>query len=99
MCMEPEVLIPLVNCKPQQIVLVGDHRQLRPIILCCQARRLGMERSLFERWAKLFESEQDNSQRAFVMLDKQYRMVRTCLLCFLTYCTASLGYYYFMRLA
>jgi hypothetical protein len=50
-----------------------------------------MERSLFERWAELFESEQDDSQRAFVMLDKQYRMVKTYLLGFLMYNTASIN--------
>ena len=29
MCNEPETLIPLVNTKPSQIVLIGDHQQLR----------------------------------------------------------------------
>ena len=79
MCMEPEVLIPLVCFKPKQIVLVGDHRQLRPIILCSKARRLGMERSLFERWAELIRLQYRNfhNKQLLVMLNKQYRMVRT----------------------
>ena len=77
MCMEPEVLIPLVHFKPKQIVLVGDHRQLRPIVLCSKARRLGMERSLFERWAELIRQQYRDrqSKQLLVMLNKQYRMV------------------------
>jgi superfamily I DNA and/or RNA helicase len=78
MCMEPEVLIPLVSFKPQQVVLVGDHRQLRPIVLCSKARRLGMERSLFERWAMLVNNSNKHNQKLFVMLSIQYRMV--CIL-------------------
>jgi superfamily I DNA and/or RNA helicase len=78
MCMEPEVLIPLVSFKPRQVVLVGDHRQLRPIVLCSKARRLGMERSLFERWAGLANNNNKHNQKLFVMLSKQYRMVCIC---------------------
>ena len=29
MCSQPETLIPLVFNKPRQIVLIGDHKQLR----------------------------------------------------------------------
>ena len=29
MCNEPETLIPLVSTNPLQIVLIGDHKQLR----------------------------------------------------------------------
>ncbi len=79
MCMEPEVLIPLVSFRPRQVVLVGDHRQLRPIILCNKARRLGMERSLFERWAELAHCRQN--RQLFVMLNKQYRMVSCAVVC------------------
>ncbi|GCB60757.1 hypothetical protein scyTo_0009228 [Scyliorhinus torazame] len=64
MCTEPELLIPIVAHKhADQIVLLGDHMQLRPIINNEFCRRLGMERSLFERYV----------QRAW-MLDVQYRM-------------------------
>ena len=79
MCMEPEVLVPLVYFKPKQVVLVGDHRQLRPIILCSNARRLGMERSLFERWAELIREQYraNQSKHLLVMLNRQYRMVST----------------------
>ncbi|XP_069099387.1 3'-5' exoribonuclease HELZ2 isoform X1 [Pleurodeles waltl] len=64
MCTEPETLIPLVSHKnAEQVVLLGDHKQLRPVVqndLCC---KLGMERSLFERYGN-----------QAVMLDIQYRM-------------------------
>ncbi|XP_078411424.1 3'-5' exoribonuclease HELZ2 isoform X1 [Cetorhinus maximus] len=64
MCTEPELLIPIVAHKhAAQIVLLGDHMQLRPIISNEFCRRLGMEKSLFERYV----------QRA-LMLDVQYRM-------------------------
>lgn len=48
-----------------QVVLLGDHKQLRPIVKNEHARRLGMTRSLFERYM----------DRA-LLLDTQYRMVQ-----------------------
>ena len=45
---EPETLIPLVH-GAKQLVLVGDHCQLGPVILCKQAVAAGLGRSLFER--------------------------------------------------
>jgi len=69
MCMEPEALIPLVNySSAERVVLIGDHKQLQPIIINRDAKKLGLGRSLFERYA-------DKA----VMLDTQYRMV-CCLL-------------------
>lgn len=45
---EPECLIPLVlGCK--QAVLVGDHRQLGPVIMNKKAARAGLSQSMFER--------------------------------------------------
>ena len=45
---EPECLIPLVmGCK--QLVLVGDHCQLGPVIMCKKAAKAGLAQSLFER--------------------------------------------------
>jgi len=65
MCMEPEALIPLVNySSAEQVVLIGDHKQLQPIVINRDAKNLGLDRSLFERYA----------HRA-VMLNIQYRMV------------------------
>ncbi|XP_062405819.1 helicase with zinc finger domain 2-like isoform X2 [Sardina pilchardus] len=34
MATEPEAFIPLVSHNPEQIVLLGDHKQLRPIVEC-----------------------------------------------------------------
>ncbi len=53
-----------------QIVLIGDHKQLRPIVKNERVRRLGMAKSLFERYHTMH-------QKRTVMLDTQYRMVRT----------------------
>ncbi|OAF66350.1 hypothetical protein A3Q56_05905 [Intoshia linei] len=45
---EPECMIPIVNyCK--QLILVGDHRQLGPVVMCKKASRAGFTVSLFER--------------------------------------------------
>ena len=49
---EPECLIPLVmNCK--QAILVGDHCQLGPVIMCKKAAKAGLVQSLFERLVEL----------------------------------------------
>ena len=72
MCKEPEGLIPIIAHQKtlQQIILIGDHKQLQPIILDPTAARLGLDRSMFERY----------STQAH-MLTVQYRMVGlTCSL-------------------
>ncbi|XP_050999964.1 helicase with zinc finger domain 2 [Acomys russatus] len=64
MATEPETLIPLVYfSKAKKVVLLGDHKQLRPVVKNEQLRNLGMDRSLFERY-----------HRDALMLDTQYRM-------------------------
>ncbi|XP_073463467.1 3'-5' exoribonuclease HELZ2 [Aquarana catesbeiana] len=64
MCTEPESLVPLVSHKGvQSIVLIGDHRQLRPVVINEVCKLLKMDRSLFERY----------EERA-LFLDTQYRM-------------------------
>ncbi|XP_038048815.1 helicase with zinc finger domain 2-like [Patiria miniata] len=63
MCNEPETLIPLVSTNPCQVVLIGDHKQLRPIIQEKTAQILGMEISLLEKYEKKAH-----------MLTMQYRM-------------------------
>ncbi|XP_035243629.1 helicase with zinc finger domain 2 isoform X1 [Anguilla anguilla] len=63
MATEPEAFIPLVSHNPNQIVLLGDHKQLQPIVHCDLGKRLGMRKSLFERYME-----------KAVMLDTQYRM-------------------------
>ncbi|XP_076844668.1 3'-5' exoribonuclease HELZ2 [Brachyhypopomus gauderio] len=63
MATEPEAFIPLVAHKPKQIVLMGDHKQVRPIVSCARVKEMGMGQSLFERY-----------MGQAVMLDTQYRM-------------------------
>lgn len=49
---EPECMIPLVlGCK--QVVLVGDHQQLGPVIMNKKAAKAGLNQSLFERLVAL----------------------------------------------
>ena len=49
---EPESLIPVVmGCK--QFVLVGDHCQLGPVVMCKKAANAGLNSSLFERLVTL----------------------------------------------
>ena len=64
MCMEPETLIPIFYSEAPQVVLIGDHMQLEPIVQNRLARSLGLRTSMFERF----------SDHAY-MLEKQYRMV------------------------
>jgi len=62
---EPECMIPLVlGCK--QVVLVGDHQQLGPVIMNKKAARAGLHQSLFERLVILGCSP--------IRLNVQYRM-------------------------
>ncbi|CAK7204547.1 ATP-dependent RNA helicase [Sporothrix eucalyptigena] len=62
---EPECMIPLVlGCK--QVVLVGDHKQLGPVIMNKKAAKAGLNQSLFERLVKLGFSP--------IRLNVQYRM-------------------------
>jgi superfamily I DNA and/or RNA helicase len=68
MCTEPESMAAIIATRAQQVVLIGDHKQLRPIVKCSEAAKLGLEKSLFERYAS----------RA-TLLTSQYRMVSyTC---------------------
>ena len=64
MCTEPETLAPIIATEAEQVVLIGDHKQLQPIIICHEAAKLGLSKSLFEEYAN-----------DAVMLDTQYRMV------------------------
>ena len=62
---EPECMIPLVlGCK--QVVLVGDHKQLGPVIMNKKAAKAGLNQSLFERLVNL--------GMAPIRLKIQYRM-------------------------
>ena len=59
------MLIPLVM-GAKQVVLVGDHCQLGPVVMCKRAARAGLAQSLFERLILL-----DNKP---IRLQVQYRM-------------------------
>jgi regulator of nonsense transcripts 1 len=62
---EPECMIPLVlGCK--QVVLVGDHQQLGPVIMNKKAAKAGLNQSLFERLVTLGLQP--------IRLNVQYRM-------------------------
>ena len=65
MCMELESLVPITCSKARQVVLIGDHKQLQPVVQDNLAITLGLSVSMFERL----------SERA-KMLELQYRMVR-----------------------
>lgn len=62
---EPECMIPVVlGCR--QLVLVGDHCQLGPVVMCKKAARAGLSQSLFERLVVLGTRP--------IRLQVQYRM-------------------------
>lgn len=62
---EPECLIPVVHgCK--QLILVGDHQQLGPVVGCKAAANAGLSKSLFERLIILGHTP--------IRLTVQYRM-------------------------
>ena len=64
---EPETITAISLCN--HVVLIGDHKQLQPVIKYSLAKEIGMSASLFERYAEYFPS-------LLITLDTQYRMVR-----------------------
>ena len=68
MCTEPETLLPMILSK--KIILVGDHKQLQPVVISKVAESLGLKISMFQR---LFEDKK--MSRYCTMLTEQYRMV------------------------
>ena len=62
---EPECLIPAV-LGAKQLVLVGDHCQLGPVVMCKKAAKAGLGQSLFERMVMLAVRP--------IRLQVQYRM-------------------------
>ncbi|XP_076125053.1 3'-5' exoribonuclease HELZ2-like isoform X4 [Alosa pseudoharengus] len=68
MATEPQALVPLVSYYPQKIVLLGDHKQLRPIVTNERAKKMGMSRSLFERCIT------SHAYKKAATLNTQYRM-------------------------
>ena len=50
---EPETLIPILK-GAKHVILVGDHCQLGPVIMCKKAAKAGLNQSLFESAKKFF---------------------------------------------
>lgn len=73
MAQEPETLAPISLC--EHVVLIGDHKQLTPIINYLPAKACGLGTSLFQRYAEL-----ENYQDICITLTIQYRMVRWLIL-------------------
>ena len=74
MCLEAETLVALTAAgqRLQQVVLLGDHKQLGAVITCSAPRRLGLGKSLFE---VLFDESVAGKSYSSCMLQTQYRMV------------------------
>ncbi|CAL7938974.1 unnamed protein product [Xylocopa violacea] len=67
---EAETLIPLM-LGINTFVLVGDHNQLPATILSPEAKKNGLDQSIFSRVQRAFESQPHNP---IITLDVQYRM-------------------------
>lgn len=77
MATEPETISATSLC--EHVVLIGDHKQLQPVIKYPPAKECGLGTSLFERYATLFEKTNDPR---LITLELQYRMVNYGL-CFI----------------
>ena len=66
MAMEPECMIPILRAK--HVVLIGDHKQLQPVIEHTPAELNGLGVSLFQRYVEQVGVEP-------ILLEEQYRMV------------------------
>ena len=71
---EPTTLLPIcVGCS--HLVLIGDHKQLPPTVISDDAKRLGLDKSLFARLAEEGTDEPDGGAVAVpVLLNEQRRM-------------------------
>ena len=67
MANEPETIAAASIC--DHVVLIGDHKQLQPVVKYNPAKECGLARSLFQRYA--------DNEKYLVKLDIQYRMVST----------------------
>ncbi|KAK3577502.1 hypothetical protein CHS0354_026456 [Potamilus streckersoni] len=74
MCTEPHCMAPIIANNVKQVILIGDHKQLRPIIKCKSAATLGMSKSLFERYAEDMKDTNYINNVQYTFLNMQYRM-------------------------
>ena len=72
MASEPETIAAASIC--DHVVLIGDHKQLQPVVKYEPAKESGLTRSLFQRYAERY-AEDENSENHLVQLNIQYRMV------------------------
>ena len=82
MVTEPESMAPISIS--DQVVMIGDHKQLQPVVESSMAKLNGMNISLFERYANLIRSHYSEELSVdrfpmFIRLEKQYRMVSACV--------------------
>jgi hypothetical protein len=75
MCTEPECMAVIIATNSKQVVLIGDHKQLQPVVICEDAAELGLQKSLFERYAEMKGSP-------LTFLSQQYRMVILSNICY-----------------
>ena len=80
MSTEPECMVPIQQA--ENVILIGDHQQLRPVIKNHVAEVKGLGTSLFERYV---EDENNTQLQKPHMLKLQYRMVRNCQYSFIPY--------------
>lgn len=66
MAMEPECMIPILRAN--HVVLIGDHKQLQPVIEYSPAEQNGLSVSLFQRYVEKVKVSP-------ILLEEQYRMV------------------------
>lgn len=66
MATEPECMIPILRAK--HVVLIGDHKQLKPVIEYRRAEEMGLGVSLFQRYV-------EKAKIKPLLLNVQYRMV------------------------
>ncbi|XP_019856645.1 PREDICTED: helicase with zinc finger domain 2-like [Amphimedon queenslandica] len=69
MATEPETIAASSLC--EHVVLIGDHKQLQPVIKYPPAKECGLGTSLFERYANQFEKTKNPH---LITLKLQYRM-------------------------
>ena len=72
MATEPETIAASSLC--EHVVLIGDHKQLQPVVMYPPAKECGLSTSLFEKYANQFKKTED---QRLITLELQYRMVST----------------------
>ena len=78
MVTEPESMAPISIA--EHVVIIGDHKQLQPVVASETARHNSMKISLFERYASFLHSQYHEELHKshyplFIRLGNQYRMV------------------------